>query len=175
MARMGMDFKRSLAVLFGVAFIVLSGCEGKPSHQKPALEKPKPAASAPSPAVKEEPKAEKEVYVYEQKGRRDPFMSLLQISKEKPKRAAGKRPVENFDVDEIKLVAILWDTKQYYALIMLPDNKSYTIRKGMTLGLYGGKVEDITKDKVLIREQVKDYRGQLKTKDTILKLRKEGE
>jgi Tfp pilus assembly protein PilP len=58
---------------------------------------------------------------------------------------------------------------------MLPDNKSYTIRKGMTLGLYGGKVEDITKDKVLIREQVKDYRGQLKTKDTILKLRKEGE
>lgn len=175
MAKMALIMKKSLVVFLGVTFIVCAGCKGKPSPPQTAVGKPKPAASAPSPAIKEEPKAEKEVYVYEQKGRRDPFMSLVQISKEKPKRVAGKRPVENFDVDEIKLVAILWDTKQYYALITLPDNKSYTIRKGMTLGLYGGKVEDITKDKVLIREHVKDYRGQPKTKDTILKLRKEGE
>jgi len=167
--------KKSLAVLLGIALVVFAGCKGKAPATKPAVEKPKPAASAPPPALKEEAKAEKEVYVYEQKGRRDPFVSLVQISKEKPKRVAGKRPIENFDVDDIKLVAIIWDTKQYYALITLPDHKSYTIRKGMTLGLYGGKVEDITKDKVLIREQVKDYRGQLKTKDTILKLRKEGE
>ena len=83
-------------------------------------------------------------------------------------------PVENYDVSEIKLSAILWDKKHYYALIPLPDNKSYTIRKGMTLGLYGGKVQDITSDSVLIREQIKDYRGQLKTKDTLLKLRNEG-
>ena len=175
MAKMDRIIKKSLAVLLALTFVVFAGCKGKSSPSKPAVERPKPAASAPSPVMKEEPKAEKEVYIYEQKGRRDPFTSLVQISKEKPKRMAGKRPIENFDVDEIKLIAILWDTKQYYALITLPDNKSYTIRKGMTLGLYGGKVEDITKDKVLIREQVKDYRGQLKTKDTILKLRKEGE
>ncbi len=175
MAGMVLILRRSLAVLLGLTFIVLAGCKGKPSPPKTTVEKPKPAASAPAPMVKEEPKAEKEVYVYDQKGRRDPFMSLVQLSKEKPKRKPGKRPVENFDVDEIKLVAILWDTKQYYSLITLPDNKSYTIRKGMTLGLYGGKVEDITKDKVLIREHVKDYRGQPTIKDTILKLRKEGE
>jgi Tfp pilus assembly protein PilP len=175
MARVFIIFKRSLAVLIGVAFITLAGCKGKASPPQSAVGKPKPAVSAPSASMKEEPKAEKEVYVYEQKGRRDPFMSLVQVSKEKPKRLSGRKPVENFDVDEIKLVAILWDTKQYYALITLPDNKSYTIRKGTTLGLYGGKVEDITKDKVLIREHVKDYRGQPKTKDTILKLRKEGE
>lgn len=166
--------KSSLAVFFGV-IIVLAGCKGKTPAPKQAVGTPKAAVSTPSPAAKEEPKAEKEVYVYDQKGRRDPFMSLVQISKEKPKRIAGKRPVENFDVDEIRLVAIIWDSKQYYALITLPDNKSYTIRKGTTLGLYGGKVEDITKDKVFIREQVKDYRGQPKIKDTILKLRKEGE
>ena len=175
MKKMPLMVSNSLAVLIVIAIIALIGCDGKASSPNPTIEKPKTAVSAPSPAAKEEPKAEKEVYVYEQKGRRDPFMSLVQISKEKPKRLSGKRPVENFDVDEIKLVAILWDTRQYYALITLPDNKSYTIRKGMTLGLYGGKVEDITKDKVLIREHVKDYRGQPKTKDTILKLRKEGE
>jgi Tfp pilus assembly protein PilP len=57
---------------------------------------------------------------------------------------------------------------------MLPDKKSYTIKEGMVLGLYGGKVEKITKDTVVIREFIKDYRGNLKPKDTILKLR-EGE
>ena len=175
MVKMTPIVKKSLAIIIVAMFVVVSGCKGKSSPPKTAVEKAKPAASAPAPAIKEEPRAEKEVYVYEQKGRRDPFMSLVQISKEKPKRVAGRRPIENFDVGDIKLIAILWDTKQYYALITLPDNKSYTIRKGMTLGLYGGKVEDITKDTVLIREQVKDYRGQMKTKDTILKLRKEGE
>ena len=45
----------------------------------------------------------------------------------------------------------------------------------MTLGLHGGKVSEVTRDAVIITEQIKDYKGQLKTKDTILKLRKEGE
>src|SRR5512143_3344820 len=175
MMKMAPIMKKSLAIIIVAMFVVFSGCKGKPSPPKTAVEKPKPVASAPVPAIKEEPKAEKEVYVYEQKGRRDPFMSLVQISKEKPKRVAGRKPIEDFDVDEIKLVAILWDNRQYYALIMLPYSKSYTIRKGTTVGLYGGKVEDITKDKVLIREHVKDYKGQPKTKETILKLRKEGE
>ncbi len=176
MIKMAAIMKKSLAVLIAITFIVFAGCKGKKAPApKPAVEKPRPAASVPVAAPKEEVKPEKEVYAYEQKGRRDPFLSLVQITKEKRKRVVGKKPIENFDVDEIKLVAILWDTKQYYALITLPDNKSYTIRKGMTLGLYGGTVEDITKDKVLIREHVKDYRGQMKTKDTILKLRKEGE
>lgn len=167
--------KRSLAIFIGVTILVFAGCKEKASPSKSAAPQPKAAVSLPPPLTKEELKAEKEVYVYEQKGRRDPFMSLVQISKEKPKRVAGRKPIEDFDVDEIKLVAILWDNRQYYALIMLPDNKSYTIRKGMTVGLYGGKVEDITKDKVLIREHVKDYKGQPKMKETILKLRKEGE
>ncbi len=175
MKKMPLIVKSLFTVIFGLAFVMLGGCKGKASQPKPVAEKAKPAVSAPAPPVIEEPKVEKEVFVYEQKGRRDPFLSLVKISKEKPKRMAGMKPIENYDVDEIKLVAILWDSKEYYALITLPDNKSYTIRKGMTLGLYGGKVEDITKNKVLIREHVKDYRGQPKTKDTTLKLRKEGE
>jgi Tfp pilus assembly protein PilP len=170
-----------MVVLAGLA-LFFAGCgksetPPKPAaqKQKPAVQKPAPPAAKPAEQATEAPKAEKEVYVYDQKGRRDPFVSLVQVAKEKPKRLRGSKPIENFDVDEIRLIAILWDNKQYYALITLPDGKSYTIRKGTTLGLYGGKVEEITHDSVLIREQVKDYRGQLRTKDTILKLRKEGE
>jgi Tfp pilus assembly protein PilP len=164
------------------ATLFLSGCSKEQTPQPPVAQKqtvkkqvPPPPAVKPAEQPQEAPKAAKEVYDYDQKGRRDPFVSLVRVAKEKPKHLRGSKPIENFDVDEIKLIAILWDNKQYYALITLPDGKSYTIRKGTTLGLYGGKVEEITKDSVLIREQVKDYRGQMRTKDTILKLRKEGE
>lgn len=161
-------------------FILLSmvsvGCKDKVvPATKPAAQKPAASAAAPATVQKEEPKVEKEVYVYDPKGRRDPFMSLAQVSKPRTERKIGASPIESVDVDEIKLIAIAWDSKQYYAMITLPDKKSYTIRKGMTLGLYNGKVVEINRDSVLIREQVKDYRGHAKIKDTILKLRKEGE
>ena len=160
-------------VLILLAFII-PGCKDKAvTGKKPAAQKPAAASPAAATVQKEEPKVEKEIYVYDPKGRRDPFMSLVQVIKPKAQRKKGASPIENFDVDEIKLIAIAWDNNQYYALITMPDTKSYTIKKGMTLGLNNGKVIDITKDSVFIQEQIKDYKGQPKSKDTILKLRKE--
>ena len=168
---------KSLSIIVLLSLVGFVGCKDKPVTPRQSIaEKPAAAGSAvPAAVQKEEPKVEKEIYVYDPKGRRDPFMSLAQVAKVKPQRKKGASPTENFDVDEIKLIAIAWDSQQHYAMITLPDNKSYTIRKGMSLGLYGGQVIEITRDSMLIREQVKDYKGQLKTKDTILKLRKEEE
>lgn len=165
-----------VCILILLTFISL-GCKDKGvTVKKPVSQVPAPTSSAASATVqKEGPKVEKEIYVYDPKGRRDPFMSLVQVSKPKAQRKKGASPIETFDVDEIKLIAIAWDSNQYYALITMPDSKSYTIRKGMTLGLNNGKVIDITRDSVFIREQIKDYKGQPKSKDTILKLRKEEE
>jgi Tfp pilus assembly protein PilP len=163
-----------ILVVIAVALVFAAGCSGK-KEKAPATAAQKPAAKAVElQPLKEEEKVEKQTYVYEAKGRRDPFTSLIEIAKAKPVRKKGATPMENYDVSEIKLLAVVWDSK-HYALIKLPDDKTYTVRKGMTLGLYGGKVEEITQDSILIREQMKDYRGQFKTKDTLLRLRKEGE
>ncbi|MEW6107798.1 MAG: pilus assembly protein PilP [Nitrospirota bacterium] len=167
-----------LAYLLILIFLAsLAGCKDKSIATKKSIaRKSVTASAAPQAEVRqEEPKVEKEIFNYDPNGRRDPFESLVEPEKIKQQRKKGATPIENFDVDEIRLIAIAWDSQQYYALITLPDNKSYTIKKGMTLGLYGGRVEEITRDSVLIRELVKDYRGQTKLKDTILKLRKEGE
>jgi Tfp pilus assembly protein PilP len=168
-------------VMIALAMMGFPACKGKtPPPPKPAAPKAAPAKSpeqkvAPAPQP-EEKKVEQEVYIYDAKGRRDPFQSLVEVAKKRPpRRTASLHPIENFGVDEIKLIAIAWAKDQYFAVVTLPDNKSYTIRRGTVLGLYGGKVVEITKDSVLIREQIKDYRGQLKTKDTVLRLRKEGE
>jgi len=168
---------KKLVYIFIVFSMISLGCKDKaPAVKKPVAQKPPATSPAPSAVVQQEaPKAEKEVYAYDPKGRRDPFMPLVQIVKAKVQKKTGAAPIENYDVEDIKLIAIASDSKQYYALITLPDKKSYTIRKGMTLGLNNGKVIEITKDSVFIEEQVKDYKGQFKTKDTTLKLRKEGE
>ncbi len=165
-----------ISILVTIIFMLPACGSQQPAvPKKPEAAKQSPVAIAPQATAQQvEIKVEKEVYAYEPKGRRDPFTSLVEV-KSTAKKQRGSSPVESFDVEEIKLIAIAWDRQQSYAMVTLPDNKSFTIRKGMTLGLYGGKVSEITRDTVIITEQVKDYKGQLKTKDTILKLRKEEE
>lgn len=167
-------------LLIILLLLPFAGCKKKQTLvKKPVPEKVQPAeVKKDTEAPEEAKKPEQEVYVYDAKGKRDPFLSLITVAKakEKPRIKPGASPVESYSVDEIDLIAIAWDQTKYYALIMLPDKKSYTIIEGMTLGLHGGKVEKITKDMVVIREYIKDYRGDIKPKDSILKLhREEGE
>jgi type IV pilus biogenesis protein PilP len=158
-------------------FFFSGGCETKqPPAKKPMAEMVKPVPAKEAPKAEEATKTEPEAYKYTAGGRRDPFLSLIEITKEKPTKKKGATPFESYNLDEIKLLAIASTNKKNYALIELPNGKTYTIRKGMTLGMEGGKVEMITKGSVLIREYVRDYRGELKPRDIILKLHKgEGE
>lgn len=156
-------------------------------------EKPKPVQKPPQQAQKvqpaeaqkkdeavamkeEEKRAETEAYVYDAKGRRDPFLSIIEMSKkerEVEKRKKSLRPSEAYDVPDIKVIAIARDRDRYYAMVQLPDKKYFTVREGMTIGLHGGKVIKIDAGSVVVREYIRDYKGEIQTRDTILKLRKE--
>ncbi len=153
-----------------------AGCkkEQAPIKKPMAGQVQPPTATQEVKNTEEVKKAEQEIYTYDQRGRRDPFLSLVMMLKQKPERKKGTTPFESYSIDEISLLAIAWDDQKHYALIILPDKKSYTITEGTKLGLYEGKVQKITKDMVVIREYVKDYRGEIKPRDLILKLRKEG-
>ena len=154
----------------------LGGCsKDKPPPRKPAAKKPAPsAAQAEAKAPEEVKKFVPEHYAYNAKGRRDPFFTLILPKEAKPTKRVGASPMESYDIDQIQLMAVAKDFERYYALIRLPDKKTYTILEGMTLGLQGGKVTEITKEGVFIREYVRDYRGNIKPKDTFLKLHKGG-
>lgn len=112
-------------------------------------------------------------YEYNIRGRRDPFSPL--IVKPEADKKKGYTPMENYEVAEFKLIAILWNKTGYYAVITLPDGKSYTIREGTKLGLHDGSVHKITASSVIIREKIRDTWGKISPKDTILKLRREDE
>ncbi|MCC6347744.1 MAG: pilus assembly protein PilP [Nitrospirales bacterium] len=112
-------------------------------------------------------------YDYTAKGRRDPFAPLIRQAEQEKKRVLA--PIERYTIGEVTLAAVLWSGKGYYAVVALPDGKSYTLREGMRLGPNGGKVLRISQDSVVIRERIRDYRGTVSPKDTTLKLRREEE
>lgn len=113
-------------------------------------------------------------YTYTASARRDPFIPLVILRTETEKKKGGS-PFEDYEVSDFKLIAILWNKTAYYAMITLPDGKSYTIKTGAKLGINGGKVYKITNDSVIITEPARDYRGAIVQKEIILKLRKEEE
>jgi type IV pilus biogenesis protein PilP len=163
--------------VFIFLFFIIGGCgKGQPPAKKPAVEAAKPTPAKEAPKVEEAKKTELEEYKYNAGGRRDPFLSLIEITRVKPTKKKGATPFESYSLDEIKLLAIASSNNKHYALIRLPDGKTYTLTKGTTIGMQGGKVEKISKGSVWIREYITDYRGELKPRDTILKLHKgEGE
>ncbi len=118
----------------------------------------------------EELKVQKRGYLYDPKDRRDPFISLIKTPEELPRTGI---PLQDHDVSQMRLVAIVWDAKTRYALFGLPDGKFYTVTEGELVGIHGGKVESILEDAVLIREFKPDFRGRLRAEDTYLRLRKE--
>ncbi len=167
---------RAVSAFIIILLLCLSGgCK----KEQEAPKKPA-AAKAQSAQKSEEKKAsekvvtiEYETYQYDAKGRRDPFVSLVAKEKQKSVKKTGSvSPFESYDIEEMQVLAIAWDKNKSYALVMMPDKKSYTITEGITVGTQGGKVQKITRDEVHIREYVKDYRGDTKPRDVILKLHK---
>ena len=171
-----------ILVVLVMILLPLSACsKAKP---KPAVQKQAEQVQPAEPAKKEgaaEPKAEEkkvhaEAYSYDPKGRPDPFLSIIEASKkqrEVEKKKKSLKPSEAYDVPDIKVIAIARDKDRYYAMVQLPDKKYFTIWEGMSLGLYSGKVVKIDARSVVVREYVKDFRGETQPKDTILKLRQE--
>ncbi|MEJ2183340.1 MAG: pilus assembly protein PilP [Nitrospirota bacterium] len=117
----------------------------------------------------------KDAYRYKSANKRDPFVSIVQAAKLKREKEASKGlfPLEEYDLSQMKVRAIIKDPRRHYALVTLPDGKSYTVTEGMSMGIHGGTVQRITLEKIVVREMVADYKGVVKPLDTVLRLRSE--
>jgi Tfp pilus assembly protein PilP len=166
--------------LLFVVILLTFGCQKEKPHpviqkQTQKAQKPETAVETTAPLTLEAKKGETEPYFYAAKGRRDPFLSIIEASKKDRAvdKKKGAKPTESYDVADIRVIAIASDRQRYYAMVQLPDNKYFTVKEGMTLGLYGGKVIKIDAAGMVVREFMKDLRGEIQTKDTKLKLRSE--
>lgn len=162
------------AAVVGAFFVV--GCEDPSRTSGSAPKQPPQALNQPVP-VKPQDAARIPILEQSSQGvpytaglKRDPFVSLTLKADTLRKQGIGS--LEVFDAGEFQVIAVVSDGSGPYAAITLPDGKSYTVRQGTKVGLYGGKVVKITQDSLIIREMVKNYKGVLTAKDTILKLRR---
>ncbi|MBI5008162.1 MAG: pilus assembly protein PilP [Bacteroidia bacterium] len=147
--------------------------------QNTTAAKPEKVEVKPQQVVIQEPPAVKEEsYIYDPKGRRDPFVPLIKIAKRTPgKKGVVVGTLESYDIADFKLIAVINKEKgQYYALLLTPDNKSFTVKEGIVLGLNNGKIKKIASNNVVIEEYIRDYKGELRPRQVVLELHKgEGE
>ena len=176
--------KRALIYMF-VANIALGawGCDqlpfGKKKESPKPVPKPPPAAtpqkdtSTPTPSVEEEERD----YVYDPTGKRDPFQPF--IATQTPITPEGEKipitPLQQFDLSQLKLVAIMVGKGEGKAMVEDSEGKGYIVEKGVYVGRNYGKVKAVMKDRLVIEERYKDYMGQVKTKEIVLQLHPPGE
>jgi len=148
------------------------------AKEAPAKEQPRAAEAAkpkPAPAMPMVPGQQRPEILYASLGKRDPFMSPLEVPKVYPAVPANARPLEKVPSEQIIVKAIMWNEKGYRALVSTPDGRGYTVKAGDSFGNKKGRVAKITENRVYVTEHIKDVLGNVETVNIVLPLHKEAE
>lgn len=171
--------RRKNNLIFIISMILLStvvfGCKksAPPQPQKTQQEQ-RPQAGAP-PAqgetavkVEEVKPQEVEVFRYESLGLVDPFEPIIG----KQEGGTAVSPLEQYSLDQLKLVAIIWGVPEPRAMVEDPQGKGYIIKKGTKIGKNQGVVIKILDNEVVVLETFVDLLNRRKTNEVSLKLQK---
>lgn len=151
-------FALSLVVLFGVV-----ACE-KEKPQKVIKKTTKVVAKKKAPEVIEKVEVlEENAFHYQADGRRDPFVSLLEIREPIEETVEPETPLQTFGLKELKLIAIVIGQGEPRAMVVAPDKKAYTLAAGVKVGRNQGVVQRVTESEVVVEEHFRDFSGGLKT------------
>ena len=106
---------------------------------------------------------------YDPTGRRDPFKSLLQLEK-KQRDVATLPPIQQFDLETVKVVGIIVDPgRTPQAMIKAPNGQTFVIRPGTIVGKNEGEVVEITMKGIRVVEKYVDFMNRETRKETFLK------
>lgn len=107
---------------------------------------------------------------YRGAGLRDPFRSfVLERTKELAEEERG--PLEQFDLAQLTVVAIVWGTDRARAMIEDPSGRGYVIQEGTAIGKNDGYVTRISDNSVTVLETYVDYLGDSTQKEIEMRVR----
>jgi type IV pilus assembly protein PilP len=110
---------------------------------------------------------------YESSGIRDPFRSFAWEEKGRKAMLGNDRgPLEQYDVAQMSLLAVVWNTGVARALVRDPAGKSYIVGAGTRIGKNEGRVININDNLVIVKETYVDFLGQETTKDIEMRIRR---
>ena len=95
-----------------------------------------------------------EPYIYDPRGRRDPFApvdtAVVQAATGQPIRPL--LPLEKYELDQIKLIGIIWDVNDPKAMFMDPTSKVHVLSKDQRIGRNQGYIAVIREGEVVVVE-----------------------
>ena len=84
-----------------------------------------------------------------------------------------KEPLESFALETLKMVGVLKQKNDIYAVVKTPENTIYRVRAGNYLGQNFGKVLSVTDTEVKLKETVQDSAGDWAERDSTLTLQEQ--
>jgi Tfp pilus assembly protein PilP len=109
-------------------------------------------------------------YIYDAKGKRDPFETYRHSAGSAS--ASMATPLMNYELEQLSVVAAVWDTTKPRALVADPRGMTYVVREGTPMGKNAGQVIHIGDNLVLVKETYVDFAGEVTTKDVELRIRR---
>ncbi|MBX2869963.1 MAG: pilus assembly protein PilP [Acidiferrobacterales bacterium] len=129
----------------------------------------------PLPALK--PQA---VFIYTASALTDPFDKQnlqekveplpLEGGEEGPDRSRRKEPLELFPLDSLKLVGVLEQNGENWAVIRAPDSSVHRVKAGNYMGEDFGEIEEVGENTVELTELVRNPVGRWESRDANLLL-----
>lgn len=124
----------------------------------------------PCPCVQAQEETAEESYRYNPVGKRDPFLSPFTVSPEQAIPEGTKTPLQRFDLGQLKLVGVIWETSQPKALIEDSGGLGYIVTQGTLIGSKGGVIKVIEPKRVVVEEYQTDFYGKRQVQERELQL-----
>ncbi len=107
-------------------------------------------------------------YTYDKKGKRDPFQPYRH---NRGLQADVSGPLMAYELEQLQVVAVVWDTGNPRALVSDPRGDMHVVREGTPIGKNDGLVIHIGDNMVLVKETYIDFAGEMTTNDVELRIR----
>lgn len=102
--------------------------------------------------------------------RRDPFRPFTLNLRATVRRRDNLSPLERYELGQLKLVGIVWNTKNPTALVEDTSGLGYTVRVGTPIGANEGRVVKISPNTVAVEEEYIDLYGAKKKREVSMRL-----
>lgn len=101
---------------------------------------------------------------------RDPFRPATLRKKVTARPRENLSPLERIELGQLKIVGVIWDTKEPRAMVEDSTGLGYTIKIGTPIGANDGVVKAIHRNEIVVEEFFYDVYGARKKREVNLKL-----
>lgn len=104
------------------------------------------------------------------KPRKTDLKNAGQAGQNQPNLERPKEELEEFPLENLKMVGYLQQAKSGYAVIRSPNSKLHRVRVGNYMGLNFGQIISVTDTEIKVKEMVQDGAGDWSERESTLQL-----